>query len=70
MDQFTMDKSVDNLQSSKQFIGMKFDCCHIYNRIYINKEKTAYEGRCPKCLRKISIKISKGGVSDRFFSAQ
>ncbi len=65
-----MDKSVDNLQSSKPFIGIKFDCCNVYNRIYINKEKTAYEGRCPKCLRKISVKISKDGASTRFFSAQ
>lgn len=65
-----MDKSVDNLQCGKPFIGIKFDCCTVYNRIYMNKEKTAYEGRCPKCLRKISVKIRKDGVSTRFFSAQ
>ncbi len=65
-----MDKSVDNLQCGKPFIGIKFDCCNVYNRIYVNKGKTAYEGRCQKCLRKISVKIRKDGVSTRFFSAQ
>ncbi len=65
-----MDKSVDNLQCGKPFIGIKFDCCNVYNRVYMNKEKMAYEGRCPRCLRKISVKISKDGVSTRFFSAQ
>ncbi len=65
-----MDKSVGNPQNSKPFIGITFDCCNVYNRIYMNKEKTAYEGRCPKCLRTISVKIGKDGVSSRFFSAQ
>jgi len=65
-----MDTTAGNWQISKQFVGIRFDCCNIYNRIYMNKEKTAYEGRCPKCLRKISIKIGKDGVSTRFFSAK
>ena len=65
-----MDKSVDNLQCGKPFIGIKFDCCNVYNRIFVNKGKTAYEGRCQKCLQKISVKIRKDGVSTRFFSAQ
>ncbi len=53
----------------KRFIGVKFDCCQVYTRVYINKEETAYEGRCPKCLRKIGIKVHRDGLNCRFFSA-
>ncbi len=55
--------------SGKRFIGVTFDCCQVYTRIYINKTETAYEGRCPKCLRKICVNIREGGVDCRFFSA-
>lgn len=53
----------------KKFLGILFQCCNIYRRIYINKEKNAYEGRCPKCFRQVKIKIGSGGVDNRFFTA-
>ena len=56
--------------AKKNFIGIMFNCCNVYARIYKNKEGTAYVGRCPKCLRPVRIKIGDGGVSARFFSAQ
>lgn len=53
----------------KPFIGVKFDCCQVYTRIYANKDETAYEGRCPKCLRKVCIEIHKKSVHCKFYSA-
>lgn len=56
--------------SSKNFIGIMFNCCNVYARIYKNKEGTAYVGRCPKCMRPVRLLIGEGGVHSRFFSAQ
>lgn len=66
-----MKNAEDNGASGKRpFLGIYFRCCHVYNRIYRNKSGTAYEGRCPKCMRKVSVKIGQGGTNDRFFVAQ
>jgi hypothetical protein len=51
----------------KKFLGVRFGCCGKYRRIYVNKNNTAYEGRCPGCFRFIRIRIAKGGMNCRFF---
>jgi len=56
-------------KKGRPYLGIIFKCCNVYSRIYLNKDKTAFVGRCPKCGRKAVIKVSKDGVSDRFFIA-
>jgi hypothetical protein len=53
----------------RPFVGVQFECCEAYARIYINRDRTAYEGRCPRCLRQLTVKIGPGGTSSRFFRA-
>ena len=53
----------------RQFLGVRFDCCGVYQRIYLNKAQTAFVGWCPHCARKVEIKVSPTGSSDRFFAA-
>jgi hypothetical protein len=54
----------------RKWIGVRFDCCNAYARIYRSKDGKAYEGRCPHCLRKVRVRIGPGGTDARFFAAQ
>ncbi|MDA0692758.1 MAG: hypothetical protein O3A78_04020 [Nitrospinae bacterium] len=58
------------MPEKKKFLGILFDCCNVYRRIYINKEKNAYEGRCPHCYREVRVLIGSDGSSSRFFNAR
>lgn len=60
----------ENTKNKSEFLGIMFDCCNVYARIYKNKEGTAYVGRCPKCMRSIRVPIGKGGTNARFFHAE
>jgi hypothetical protein len=57
-----------NALKRKRFLGIFFACCNVYGRIY-NHSGTHYDGKCPKCLRSLKIRIGSGGVSNRFFIA-
>jgi hypothetical protein len=54
----------------RKFIGILFECCNIYQRIYVNSDGTAYVGRCPKCLQEVVVKVGPGGTDSRFFKAR
>lgn len=56
--------------SQRPYLGIQFDCCGLYARIYKNKAGTKYVGWCPKCMRKIEVKCGDGGTGQRFFRAQ
>ncbi|MCL2844298.1 MAG: hypothetical protein FWE23_02460 [Chitinivibrionia bacterium] len=49
-------------------MGVRFDCCGVYTRLYRPVERPYYYGNCPKCGKAVHIPVAKGGSSSRFFS--
>lgn len=65
--------SVNNESASRgarPWVGIHFDCCGVYTRIYRNSEKTAYIGRCPRCTRRVRLAVGPDGTDARFFVAE
>ncbi len=58
----------DGVPARRRFLGVQFACCGVYSRIYVNQEGTAYAGNCPKCTKRVELKIGPGGTDSRFFT--
>jgi hypothetical protein len=58
------------MEQKRKFLGILFECCNVYRRIYLNREKNAYEGTCPRCGARIKVAIGPEGSSARFFKAK
>ncbi len=55
--------------SARKWIGIQFDCCGVYMRIYRNKKGTAYTGNCPRCKRAVEVRVGPAGTTNRIFRA-
>lgn len=55
--------------AGRPFVGVNFGCCDIYHRIYINADRTAYVGHCPRCAKRVRLAVGPGGTSARIFRA-
>ena len=56
-------------ESARRFVGIQFSCCSVYSRVYVNQQGTGYEGNCPKCGRRVRLRIGPDGTNKRFFTA-
>lgn len=72
-----LDLSTENGQSAdatspntgpRRYIGVRFECCDAYLRVYINRAGTAYQGHCPRCSKPVTVRIGPGGTAARFFT--
>lgn len=53
----------------RPWIGIRFDCCGVYRRLYLTADGGAFAGNCPRCARPARVRVAAGGSSNRFFRA-
>lgn len=59
----------ERVPASRRFVGVHYVCCDVYTRVYVNRDETAYVGNCPKCAKRVTLRIGPGGTNARFFTA-
>ena len=52
---------------AREFVGVQFRCCGVYQRIYKSADGARYEGRCPRCMRPVRFIVGAGGTEERMF---
>ena len=57
----------DEKPKKRQYIGIWFDCCQTYGRLYKTADGRFYTGRCHKCLRTARARVGADGTERRFF---
>ena len=58
----------DKSGKKREFVGVFWECCKVYSRVYLNARKTAFVGWCPKCGRRTQLNVSPTGTKSRFFN--
>lgn len=53
----------------RQWIGVLFECCGIYARLWRTPEQQEYRGCCPRCTRRVHLSVAPGGSAARIFRA-
>ena len=51
----------------RPWIGVQFECCALYARVYRRTDTHFYVVKCPKCGRKTTVRVDPGGVTSRLF---
>jgi hypothetical protein len=54
----------------RPWVGIRFECCGLYARVYRTRDGTVYRGRCPRCLRQVRLRVGPDGINERFFRAR
>jgi hypothetical protein len=54
-------------RAPKPWLGILFNCCHVYGRIHKQPDGRYYKGRCPSCGTDVSARVGPSGTNQRFF---
>ena len=55
------------VSGTRPFLGLRFMCCDVYSRVYPNRDNSAYVGNCPRCAKRVQLRIGSNGTDARFF---
>jgi hypothetical protein len=53
--------------TGRPWLGVRFLCSGAYQRVYRNREGTAYVATCPRCGKSVRFDVGPGGTNQRFF---
>ncbi len=56
--------------TTRRWIGIHFECCGVYTRLYRKADANRYEGKCPHCHAPVRVRVSPDGVSTSFIRAR
>ncbi len=56
--------------AGRPYVGILFECCGIYARVYRAPTEREYRGRCPRCLRSVRLLVGENGTPRRQFRAR
>lgn len=56
--------------ANRPWVGIQFECCGVYTRIYRSPNAREYRGRCPRCGSEVTLRVGPDGTASRFFSAR
>ncbi len=68
-DQYVGDCTELNAGVDRPYIGVFFECCGVYTRVYRRPGRMSYAGRCPNCLRTVRVRVGPDGTHSRIFRA-
>lgn len=57
-------------RGDRPFIGVFFECCGQYARVYRAPDAEEYVGRCPACLVTVRARVGPDGTTQRIFRAK
>jgi len=64
------DRAASDANSGRPYIGVYFECCGVYARIYRQPKRLFYFGRCPRCFRTVKVRVGPNGTTARIFRAR
>jgi hypothetical protein len=70
MNQPHSDNSQPPDATARPYVGILFECCNVYARIYRRPEQTEYRGGCPRCGKLLKLRVGPDGTSSRMFRAK
>ncbi|MSP72224.1 MAG: hypothetical protein EXR76_08595 [Myxococcales bacterium] len=55
---------------ARPYLGVSFECCQVYARVYRNAAGDKYVGSCPRCARQVRFSVGDGGSGSRFWTVR
>jgi len=55
------------LAAHRPFLKALFNCCNVYQRIYLHVDGGRYDGACPRCGKRVRFVVGPGGTTSRSF---